>query len=223
MPPSSCQCSLSCRSMAFLRIDRFDTVNPVSILYGKDFYMNMPINLFFNNSTIGIPMLIILFLFIDYKKATAMTRRKMGFLVLFLALYCLPFTGYFLNGMNYHSERWFYLLIFVFAYSLADILDEMKKPHHFNLLFLSVILLFASVMIYTRWDIIQTFDDKPIYVAVWFNMIIPHGGHRMYPQTPDQRMVADITIVVMIFASRPAIISPLPGTNIKRIPKNWRN
>lgn len=188
-------------AMAFLRIDRFDTVNPVSILYGKDFYMNMPINLFFNNSTIGIPMLIILFLFIDYKKATAMTRRKMGFLVLFLALYCLPFTGYFLNGMNYHSERWFYLLIFVFAYSLADILDEMKKPHHFNLIFFSVILLFASVMIFTRWDIIQTFDDKPIYVAVLaFNMIaFLMVTIRMYLKTPDQRMVADITIVVMIF------------------------
>ena len=118
---------------SFLKIDRFDTVNPVSPFYTKDFYMNMPINLFFNNSTLGVPMLIILFLFINYRRTSEMTDRKMFLLLVFFGLYMLPFTGYFLNGMNYHSERWFYLLIFVFAYALADILDEMKKNHHFNL------------------------------------------------------------------------------------------
>lgn len=188
-------------ALSFLRIDRFDTVNPVSTFYGKDFYLNMPINLFFNNSTIGIPMLIILFLFIRYRNTSDLTRRKMVFLVLFIGLYCLPFTGYFLNGMNYHSERWFYLLIFVFAYALADILDEMKKKNNFNVIFFALLLSFTLGLIYIRWDIIKTFDDRPIYIAVLiFNMVAFFViAIRKYFKKDLHKFIIDALVVVMVF------------------------
>lgn len=151
---------------SFLRIDRFDTVNPVSLFYTASFYKNLPINLFFNNSTLGLPMLVILVLFLNYKATSALTNRKMILLAIGFGLYLLPFTGYFLNGMNYHSERWFYLLIFIFAYALADILDEMKKKHHFNILWLVVIALASTLVIILRWDLIKGFDDLDKYIAV---------------------------------------------------------
>lgn len=186
---------------AFLKLDRFDTVNPVSLFYTQDFYLNMPINLFFNNSTLGIPMLIILFLFINYRRTSEMTDRKMFLLLVFFILYMLPFTGYFLNGMNYHSERWFYLLLFVFAYALADILDEMKKAHHFNLLWLGVILIGTSAMIYLRWDVIKGFDDKDKYVAVLIFNMLAFAAIAVRNQIPKikVRKALDVFVVLMIF------------------------
>lgn len=186
---------------AFLKLDRFDTVNPVSLFYTKDFYLNMPINLFFNNSTLGIPMLIILFLFINYRRTSEMTDRKMFLLLVFFILYMLPFTGYFLNGMNYHSERWFYLLLFVFAYALADILDEMKKIHHFNLLWLGFILIGTSILIYLRWDVIKGFDDKDKYVAVLIFNMLAFAAIAVRNKIPKIRVrkALDVFVVVMIF------------------------
>ncbi|KAF5074889.1 Bacterial membrane protein YfhO [anaerobic digester metagenome] len=188
-------------AFAFLRIDRFDTVNPVSLFYSQDFYMNMPINLFFNNSTLGIPMLIILALFINYRRTSELTDRKIFLLLTFLILYMLPFTGYFLNGMNYHSERWFYLLLFVFSYVLADILDEMKKPHHFNLFWLGLIFIGSSVLIYLRWDVIKGFDDKDKYVAVLlFNLAaFLLIALRQQIRQIKWRKVSDAVVVLLIF------------------------
>lgn len=187
--------------MAFLKIDRFDTVNPVSLFYAIDFYKNMAINLFFNNSTIGIPMLIILVFFINYRKTTEMTKRKMAFLIFFVILYCLPFTGYFLNGMNYHSERWFYLLIFVFAYALCDILEEMRKKNFFNIFFFLILSAGIGIVIKLRWDVIKGFDDKPIYAAVLaFNLLAFFLiSIRRYWKKDKFRKITDITVTVLIF------------------------
>lgn len=186
---------------AFLKLDRFDTVNPVSLFYSRDFYMNMPINLFFNNSTLGIPMLILLFLFINYRRTSELTDRKVFLLMVFFILYMLPFTGYFLNGMNYHSERWFYLLLFVFGYVLADILDEMKKANHFNLFWLGLIVVLSGTMIYLRWDIIQGFDDKEIYAAVLalnFIAFLLIAIRSRLPK-PHLKKASDILVVILIF------------------------
>lgn len=186
---------------AFLKLDRFDTVNPVSTFYGSDFYMNMPINLFFNNSTLGIPMLILLFLFINYRRTSELTDRKVFLLIVFFILYMLPFTGYFLNGMNYHSERWFYLLLFVFGYVLADILDEMKKANHFNLFWLGLFTIVSGLMIYLRWDVIAGFDDKPIYAAVLAFNFIAFFVIAMRSRIPQAKLrkASDIFVVVLIF------------------------
>lgn len=186
---------------SFLKIDRFDTVNPVSLFYGRDFYLNMPINLFFNNSTIGIPMLIILGLFINFRRTSDLTDRKIFLLLLFIIFYMLPFTGYFLNGMNYHSERWFYLLIFVFAYALADILDEMKKPHHFNLLWLALITIGSGSLIWLRWDVIKGFDDKDKYIAVLIFNFIAFLAVALRNHIPHirWRKILDWLVVVMVF------------------------
>lgn len=186
---------------SFLKIDRFDTVNPVSLFYGRDFYYNMPINLFFNNSTLGIPMLIILALFINYRRTSELTDRKILLLLIFFILYMLPFTGYFLNGMNYHSERWFYLLLFGFSYALGDILDEMKKPHHFNLFWLCLILIGSGALIYLRWDVIQGFDDKDKYIAVLvFNFLgfLAVALRNKMTKIP-LRKALDVFVVLMIF------------------------
>lgn len=188
-------------AFAFLKLDRFDTVNPVSTFYGRDFYMNMPINLFFNNSTLGIPMLIMLFFFINYRRTSELTDRKVFLLMVFFILYMLPFTGYFLNGMNYHSERWFYLLLFVFGYVLADILDEMKKANHFNLFWLGLVLIITGLMIYLRWDIIAGFDDKVIYATVLAFNIFAFFAIAMRSKIPGVKLrkASDILVVVLIF------------------------
>ena len=187
--------------LAFLKIDRFDTVNPVSLFYSSDFYYNMPINLFFNNSTLGIPMLIILALFINYKRTSELTDRKILLLLVFFILYMLPFTGYFLNGMNYHSERWFYLLLFVFSYALADILDEMKKPNHFNVFWLGLIFVGSAALIFFRWDLIKGFDDKDKYVAVLlFNFLAFLAiALRNKLSTIPLRKALDVFVVMMVF------------------------
>lgn len=186
---------------SFLKIDRFDTVNPVSLFYSPDFYYNMPINLFFNNSTLGIPMLIVLALFINYKRTSELTDRKILLLLVFVILYMLPFTGYFLNGMNYHSERWFYLLLFVFSYVLADILDEMKKPHRFNLFWLGLILVGSAALIVFRWDIIKDFDDKDKYVAVLLFNFLAFLAIALRNKTAKipLRKAIDVFVVLMVF------------------------
>lgn len=135
---------------AFIKIDRFSKNNPVSLFFESNFYKNMPINMFFNSSTLGIPMIIILALFLNYRKTTERTNKKVILLVFFTILYCLPFTGYFFNGMNYHSERWFYLLIFVFAYSISDIVDEVKKKNYFNIAVTFILFLIFTSFIYFR-------------------------------------------------------------------------
>lgn len=149
----------------------------------------------------GIPMLILLFLFINYRRTSELTDRKVFLLMVFFILYMLPFTGYFLNGMNYHSERWFYLLLFVFGYVLADILDEMKKANHFNLFWLGLIVVLSGTMIYLRWDIIQGFDDKEIYAAVLalnFIAFLLIAIRSRLPK-PHLKKASDILVVILIF------------------------
>ncbi|PKK39588.1 hypothetical protein ABB02_01148 [Clostridiaceae bacterium JG1575] len=158
--------------LAFLRIDRFDTVNPVTRFFVADFYKNLPINLFFNNSSLGVPILILLAFFLNYRRTQSLTRRKMVLMLVSFVLYLFPFTGYFLNGMNYHSERWFYLLVFVFAYALADLLDEGKKRNYLHPAFVLILLAGSLILLILRFDAFQSLPSKGLYTAVFvFNLL----------------------------------------------------
>jgi|GEM_PF-796379 len=185
---------------AFLKLDRFETVNPVNWIQDKAFFENLPINLFFNNSTIGVPMLIILFLFLNYKRTSNLTDRKVMLLMISLLLYCSPKTGYFLNGNNYYSERWFYLLIFVFAYVTADFIDEMKRPNFFNGWSMALLLIATGTVIFYRWDLINGFDDKDVYMVVLGANLLAFLSIavRHYVRKIETRKLLDMVVVVMV-------------------------
>ena len=159
---------------AFLKIDRFIQNYPVSLFFDKSFYQNMPINLFFNSSTLGIPMIVVMIFFINYRRTSSSTNRKMVLLALFFVLYMLPFTGYFLNGMNYASERWYYLFLFVIGYCSADIVDEAKKKNYFNIIVSFILFSIFLIMIYFRRNELKDYSKYLYYniAVVLFNILI---------------------------------------------------
>lgn len=183
---------------AFIKIDRFDLNYIPSTWHGMDFLKNLPINLFFNNSTIAVPMLIILIFFLNYRKTRSITDRKSILLILSLILYCSPMTGYFLNGMNYYSERWYYLFIFVLGYVTADYIDEMKIRNSFTPWSLLAIIVTTVVLITGNWEKVKGFKEKDLYVIILLGNLLAFTAiaARHTLLKVRSRKFADILVVI---------------------------
>lgn len=187
--------------LAFIKIDRFAVNYPVSLFYETSFYQNLPISLFFNSSTLGIPMIILMALFLNYKGTTKTTNRKMILLLVFFIMYLLPFTGYFLNGMNYSSERWYYQLLFVFGYVTADLIEEVKKKNNFSILYALIIFISFTTMIYFRREELENYSKYKVFsISVLALNIIIFSiiSIRKYLERKQNRILLDKLLAIMI-------------------------
>lgn len=185
---------------AFIKIDRFDVNYIPGAWHGMQFIKELPIKLFFNGSSIGVPMLVILIFFINYRKTRTLQDRKVILLILTTILYLTPMTGYFLNGLNYYSERWFYLFIFVLAYASGDLIDEMKRDNNFNPWALIFLVISSGLLIYTNWDSLKDFKEKDLYsiilVANLLSFIIIAARHTLYKI--KRRKALDPIIIICV-------------------------
>lgn len=124
---------------AFLSCDRFNKTISIPALFPASFYLQFPEN-FFGAYVFGLPVLLLLLVFIPWKSLSGHTKRKTALAAVWLLFYLIPVCGSAIAGFSYTTDRWAYLLIFSFAYLLPDLLEENDRHRYagYRLLFLYI-------------------------------------------------------------------------------------
>lgn len=120
---------------AFLAADRTQVAASFDLLPGLAFFAILPEALFFkggsyfatDSQTYAFPLLILLALAIDYRRAPDTVRRKTLLAAVVLAAWMIPAVSSAMNGFSYPSNRWCYLVVFAIAYAIPDWLDEIGR------------------------------------------------------------------------------------------------
>lgn len=114
----------------------------------------------------AIPAVLLLLFFIRSNDESFRSKRRL--LVFWLILSFLPLTGYLMNGFGYHTNRWIFILFFLFAYIFPDFVSVLgswqpRTPLAF--------LMAAALLIWRLVDGFAAAKESSRYHVVWFVLI----------------------------------------------------
>ncbi|GAE03555.1 GtrA-like protein [Clostridium botulinum B str. Osaka05] len=135
---------------AFFNTDRFSNILNTPLFYDSSYILKLPEKLFFYNSTLGFPLIILIIFALPWKKFSSITKRKTILAGIFFILYLTPYSGSFFNGLSYSCDRWFYLFIFSIAYAIPDWLEENDKLKSLDFHFFSIVAILIIYFYYTK-------------------------------------------------------------------------
>lgn len=135
---------------AFLNADRIASPMSTAIMPSVGFLKTLFEQLFGETSLLSIPLIALVALFLSYRKADAICRRKTWLAFTWLLFSCIPLVSSVMNGFSYASDRWYYIVIFAVAYALPDWLETAVEQKKNSGKFLLLVFLLLGLFYGTR-------------------------------------------------------------------------
>lgn len=129
----------------FLNAYRFSKEYPIPTLFPTDFYLNMPVGLFFNISMITIPAIVVLILLAAVQFRKSIPKVHLWTVFIFFLFYQIPMMYSVFNGFSAMQSRWTYLLIFAIAVVTTYTVDEWQKGKNIHF---SLVILYYGFLLY---------------------------------------------------------------------------
>lgn len=147
--------SMSIRSMLFYNIDTY-----------KEYLGNLFISKAYSSSSLAIPIIELLCCIIflcGHKKKNKWRVLCIGAMV----GYFLPIVGYAMNGFSYATDRWVYILHFIFAVSMIEVLEKEDYVVGKKQCLIYSIFIFFSILIH-----LSTNNGKETYIRIFIYLLL---------------------------------------------------
>jgi uncharacterized membrane protein YfhO len=149
----------------YLNVDRFYYEHSIPMFFSTEYYLSLPYHLFFQSKTLStviiLPVATLFIMFYGIWVQKAVTKKVTLFSLIIFLMFLIPFVYSMFNGFSSIQFRWLYLFVFMTAYGVTYILDEMRERYlKKEILFGAAILLFLTGVIKFKHEIIEVYATK---------------------------------------------------------------
>lgn len=148
----------------YLHVDRFYYEIDLPLLFSGEFYKALPYRLFFMSETLRMVIILpvlTLFVFL-YGFFVRKKESKLVFIfsLVIVAMFLVPITYSMFNGFSSIQYRWLYLFVFMLAYVVTYILDEMLDTYRkIDIFFFGAILVLLATVVKLKYEVFEVWAD----------------------------------------------------------------